>query len=83
MKISAIIDYSATPDEVFAMLIDEDFQNRKCVATGATSHTVAITAREDRTIIVCRREMPADDEHVFALDALLRERADDALVTPR
>jgi hypothetical protein len=61
MKISAIIDYSATPDEVFAMLIDEDFQNRKCVATGATSHTVDITASQDRTIIVCHRSMPADE----------------------
>jgi len=61
MNISALIDYSATPDEVFAMLADEEFQNRKCVATGATSHTVAITSREDRTIIVCEREMPSEE----------------------
>jgi hypothetical protein len=61
MKISAIIDYAATPDEVFAMLADEDFQNHKCAATGALHHTVSIVARDGRTIIVSTRDMPADD----------------------
>jgi hypothetical protein len=61
MKISAIIDHAATPDEVFAMLADEEFQNRKCVATGALSHTVSITEQNDRTLIVSTRELPADN----------------------
>jgi hypothetical protein len=61
MKISATIDYAATPDEVFAMLADEDFQNRKCIATGATTHTVSISSQDDRTIIVSNRDMPTDD----------------------
>lgn len=60
MKISAIIDYAATPDEVFAMLADEDFQNHKCMATGARRHTVSITEHGDRTIIVSTRDLPSD-----------------------
>lgn len=65
MKISAAIDYAATPQEVFAMLADEEFQNRKCLATGARRHFVSISEREDRTIIVNRRDMPSDDFPAF------------------
>jgi uncharacterized phage protein gp47/JayE len=61
MQISAVIDYSATPREVFTMLADEDFQTRKCAATGAVRHTVSITAQGDRTIIVSTRDLPTDD----------------------
>ena len=60
MKISATIDYAATPDEVFAMLADEDFQNHKCLATGARRHTVSITEHGERTIIRSTRDMPSD-----------------------
>jgi hypothetical protein len=60
MKISAIIDYAATPDEVFAMFADEDFQNHKCAATGARRHTVSISVHNGRTIIVSTRDMPSD-----------------------
>ena len=60
MKISDIIEFAAPPQEVFAMLADEEFQNRKCVATGALRHTVSITAQDDRTIIVSTRNMPSD-----------------------
>ena len=61
MKISATFDYAATPHEVFAMLADQDFQARKCAATGALSHTVSISARGDRTVIVSSREMRTDE----------------------
>jgi Protein of unknown function (DUF2505) len=61
MKISDIIDYAATPHEVFAMLADEEFQTRKCVATGARRHTISISAQDDRTLIVSTRAMPSDD----------------------
>jgi len=60
MKISAIIDYAATPDEVFAMLADEDFQNHKCAATGSRRHTVSVWVQDDRTVIVSTRDMPSD-----------------------
>ena len=58
MKISASLDYPATPHEVFAMLADETFQNRKCIATGALSHTVSISAKGERTVIVSSRDLP-------------------------
>lgn len=65
MKISAAIDYAATPDEVFAMLADEDFQNHKCAATGALRHAVSITEHGERTIIVSTRDMPSDSFPAF------------------
>ena len=61
MKISATLDYAATPHEVFAMLANEDFQKRKCAATGALNHTVSITVQGDRTVIVSSRDLPTDD----------------------
>jgi uncharacterized protein YndB with AHSA1/START domain len=60
MKISATIDYASTPQEVFAMLADEDFQARKCAANGARHHTVSIRAQGERTIIVTTRDLPTD-----------------------
>lgn len=60
MKISANFDYAATPHEVFAMLVDEGFQALKCVATGALSHTVSISARGGRTVIISSRDLPTD-----------------------
>ena len=60
MKISATFDYSATPQRVFAMLTDAEFQNRKCIATGALSHSVSISTERDRTIIINHRDMPTD-----------------------
>ena len=60
MKISATFDYAATPHDVFAMLVNEDFQARKCVATGALSHSVSVRAEGDRTVIVSSRDLPTD-----------------------
>jgi len=65
MKISATLDYAATPHEVFAMLADEAFQTRKCEATGALNHTVSISAQGDRTVIVSCRDLPTDDFPAF------------------
>jgi len=61
MKISASLDYAATPHEVFAMLADEIFQTRKCVATGALSHTVSVIANGRRTVIISSRDLPTAD----------------------
>jgi hypothetical protein len=65
MKISANMDYAATPYEVFAMLADEDFQIRKCAATGALNHTVSISAEGDRTVIVSSRDLPTGEFPAF------------------
>jgi len=61
MKISATFDYEATPQEVFAMLADEDFQSRKCLATGALGHSVSVSAQGNRTVIVSSRDLPTDN----------------------
>ena len=60
MKITARFDYAATPQQFLAMLTDSDFQNRKCIATGALSHSVSVSAQGDRTLIVNHRDMPTD-----------------------
>ena len=60
MKISTAIDYAATPEAVFAMLADKDFQARKCAATGARSHSVSISEHGDHTVIVSTRDLPTD-----------------------
>ena len=60
MKISTTFDYAATPQQVFAMLADTEFQNRKCIATGALSHSVSVSPQGDRTLIVNHRDMPTD-----------------------
>lgn len=65
MKISANLDYAATPNQVFAMLADEDFQSRKCAATGALNHSVSISAEGDHTIIVSSRDLPTDEFPAF------------------
>jgi uncharacterized protein YndB with AHSA1/START domain len=61
MKINATVDYAAPPEAVFAMLANEDFQTRKCAATGARRHSVSISAHGDHTVIVSSRDLPTDD----------------------
>ncbi len=61
MKITETIEYAATPEQVFAMVSDEAFQDRKCVATGATEHQVTIAADGDRTVVTSERSMPTAD----------------------
>lgn len=61
MRIEDAIRYTgATPDEVFAMIATEDFQRRKCAATGASSYDVAIATGDAHTVIVCTRILPTD-----------------------
>lgn len=61
MQITETIDYAATPAQVFAMLSDQAFQDRKCVATGATEHVATVTSEGERTIVTAKRSMPTQD----------------------
>ncbi|MGI8881142.1 MAG: DUF2505 domain-containing protein [Jatrophihabitans sp.] len=61
MKIEAQLHYSADCERVAEVTRDEAFQNRKCEATGALTHTVSITSNGDRTLIRTTRQMPTDD----------------------
>jgi hypothetical protein len=62
MQVSTHLRYSgATPVTVFAMLLDKDFQDRKCAATGALDHRVEITEYDDGSAtIMTVRTMPTD-----------------------
>ena len=62
MRVDGVIAYpQGSPAEVFTMLIDPEFQRRKCAATGASSYDVSITETGADTAIVCRRTLPTDD----------------------
>jgi len=61
VRLSAEIRYDADPATVFAMLVDPDFQERKCAATGALDHDVEIEEYDDGgAAIRTRRTMPTD-----------------------
>ena len=66
MKISESIAYPAAPSDVFTMLTDEEFQNRKCVEAGALRHDVAVTPTGDGARVVTHRDLPTDRLPDFA-----------------
>ena len=66
MKISETVDYPATPEAVFAMLTDEQFQARKCLAAGALRHDTAIQPVGEGVRIVTKRDLPTADLPDFA-----------------
>jgi hypothetical protein len=66
MKIATTMEYAATPDEVFAVLADQAFQEAKCAATAAIRYTAAITESGGSTVITTERILPADDLPDFA-----------------
>ncbi len=60
MHLSAEIRYDAAPDDVFAMLCDPAFQERRCVATGALEQDVTVEEFEDGgATITAHRTMPS------------------------
>lgn len=60
MKIANTAEYSATPDEVFAVLSDPKFQEAKCAATAAIKHKASVETSGDRTVITTERILPSD-----------------------
>jgi hypothetical protein len=61
MRVEGSIRYlGIDPQLVFAMIATEDFQRRKCAATGAVSYDVDIRSADSRTVIVCTRALPTD-----------------------
>jgi hypothetical protein len=60
MKISETVDYPAAPEAVFAMLTDEQFQARKCVAA------TAIEPVGEGVRIVTKRDLPTEGLPDFA-----------------
>ena len=66
MKIAKTVQYSASPEEVFAVLADQAFQDAKCAATAALRHTAAVNTQGDRTVITTERVLPTDGMPDFA-----------------
>jgi uncharacterized protein YndB with AHSA1/START domain len=61
VRLTAELRYAATPAEVFAMLVDPAFQERKLGATGALGHEVTVEPRADGGAVVrTSRTMPTD-----------------------
>ena len=62
MRVTARLTYEGGPGEVFAMLVDEDFQDRKLRATGALRWDVDISGPTTGGGAVVRstRELPTD-----------------------
>jgi Protein of unknown function (DUF2505) len=66
MKIATTMEYAATPEEVFAVLSDQAFQEAKCAATAAVSHSASVTTSGTDTVIRTERVLPADGLPDFA-----------------
>lgn len=66
MKIATTAEYTATPDEVFAVLSDPAFQEAKCVATAAIKHSAKVETSAGATVITTERVLPSDGLPDFA-----------------
>jgi len=66
MKIAKTIEYAASPQEVFAVLADQAFQEAKCAATAAIRHTATVTTDAGRTVITTERVLPTRGMPDFA-----------------
>lgn len=60
MKIEETWSYDARADQVFRMLLDPAFQDAKCAATGALSHSAHVTEVSSEHVIETHREMATD-----------------------
>jgi hypothetical protein len=61
VRLTAELSYDADPADVFAMLTEREFQERKLAATGALDHAVDIEERPDGgAVVTTRRTMPTD-----------------------
>ena len=58
MHIVDVFEYPASPDEVFVMMADEEFIQRKCAAQHATSYSASVQFDGDQATAVAKRELP-------------------------
>src|SRR4051794_7958347 len=62
MRLTAELRYEASPGDVFAMLVEPAFQEKKLAATGALEQEVSVETRGDGGAVVrTRRTMPTDE----------------------
>jgi hypothetical protein len=60
VRVTAEMHYAAGPGDVFAMLTDKAFQDRKLGQTGALSWEVEIRAEAGGAVVTSRRALPTD-----------------------
>jgi len=60
VRVTAEIHYAAGPGDVFAMLTDKSFQDRKLGQTGAFSWEVEIRLEAGGAVVTSQRAMPTD-----------------------
>jgi uncharacterized protein DUF2505 len=61
VRLSAELEYDADPERVFAMLLDQGFQEARLVATGALTHDVGVEPTADGgAVISSSRDLPTD-----------------------
>jgi hypothetical protein len=61
MRIERSLRNDVDPHEVFAMMCEVEYQERKCVDAGALDYDVTVDRTRDGAIIRARRTMPTDD----------------------
>lgn len=61
MRITETVEHAATPDQVFAVFCDEEYQVLKCERSGSLEHDVVIELEDGLTIVVIRRQLPTKD----------------------
>jgi uncharacterized protein YndB with AHSA1/START domain len=66
MQITETLVYPAPPDVVYTMMTDEEFHDRVCVATYATSHSAEVTWTQGRATVITHRVMPTGSFPDFA-----------------
>lgn len=60
MKFTHRAEYPATPEVVFAQLLDPEFQDAKCDATTTGTWEADVSTIGDRTVITTERVLPTD-----------------------
>ncbi len=58
MHIVDVFEYAASPDEVFVMMTDEEFIERKCAAQHSTSYSASVQIAGEAATAVATRELP-------------------------
>ena len=61
MKVEATLRYPADCHRVSEVTLDPEFQDAKCIATGALSHEVDINTDGEHAIVKTVRRMPTSD----------------------
>lgn len=60
MRISKSARLPAPPEQAFALMATEEFQDAKCVDAGAVKHRVSVVENGADTVITAERTMPSD-----------------------